>query len=444
MDTESKTTQSPFLSYYPNTRSNDLIVLHLKRDSQVPILLNTEDSDDEGYEEGRVINTRFGSFPQSTLLGLPWGSQILASTVDTGSRSSRRGGARKRKRDEISINAPAKDLESVKTATVAESGFSHLLPPTPENWTTSLPHRTQVVYSHDSSYILQRLRARPGSIIIEAGAGSGSFTHAAARAVHGPGGRVLSFEFHKQRFETLQKELRDHRLEEVVELRHADVCESGFDTGESKANAVFLDLPAPWLALKHLTRKGPLSAESAIRLCTFSPCIEQVQRTINEMQDLGWLDIETVEVAAKRIEVRRTRVGLQEEGLRGVNASAASVDEAICRLRDIERRNQQSDADDLLTKEQRLKIIKTAQSGRKLHMEGKITHRSEYELKTHTSYLVFAILPMEWTEEDEARAQASTIESHRKGKSKKQMKREHKMSQATKESETIGDSHDNT
>ena len=36
--------------------------------------------------------------------------------------------------------------------------------------------------------------------------------------------------------------------------------------------------------------------------------------------------------------------------------------------------------------------------------EGRLVHRTEPELKTHTSYLVFAVLPREWTGEDEERA----------------------------------------
>ena len=31
-------------------------------------------------------------------------------------------------------------------------------------------------------------------------------------------------------------------------------------------------------------------------------------------------------------------------------------------------------------------------------------HRTEPELKTHTSYLVFAVLPRPWTKEDEEKA----------------------------------------
>ena len=49
----------------------------------------------------------------------------------------------------------------------------HILQPTPESWTYSLDHRTQVVYTPDYSYVLQRMNVKPGDTLIEAGAGSG-------------------------------------------------------------------------------------------------------------------------------------------------------------------------------------------------------------------------------------------------------------------------------
>ena len=339
-----------------------------------------------------------------------------------------------------------------KAAVTASTGFVHLLPPTPEIWTSSLPHRTQVVYTPDYSYILHRLRARPGSVLIEAGSGSGSFTHAAARAVFngyfdnpsrgGKGrGKVWSYEFHEQRMQKLRQEITDHGLDGIVEITHKDVCQDGFsvdnDTVSSNlcANAIFLDLPAPWLALKHLTRSSMsgttpsqlddvntspsnsvLDPTSSVYLCTFSPCIEQVQRTISTLRKMGWLDIETVELSCKRLETRRERVGLQEEGLRGVNSSPATVDEAVERLRDFESRSRifhndeegspdSASATAQLSKQQRLSNIRDALEGRKLYKEGRLVHRAEQELKMHTSYLVFAILPREWSLEDELRAQ---------------------------------------
>lgn len=276
----SPTPPSTFLSPGPVTTTDSLAILHLRRDLLLPTTLSHHDPLNEGYSEGRVTNTRFGSFPHSTLIGLPWGSQVRASRVDTGSRG-RKGptnpnldpqpGGKKRKREAAGLNSPPAEghaddavedeATAVKEAVAAESGFVHVLPPTPESWTVAIPHRTQVVYTPDYSYILHRLRVRPGSVVVEAGAGSGSFTHAAARAVFNgydgrkrKRGRVLSYEFHEQRAEKLVTEIREHGLEEVVKLTYRDVCRQGFnlsqedmDDGEVPlVDAVFLDLPAPW------------------------------------------------------------------------------------------------------------------------------------------------------------------------------------------------------
>ncbi|WPH01560.1 Hypothetical protein R9X50_00440700 [Acrodontium crateriforme] len=463
MATETSTPQPSAFFHTPLTAAaENLAILHLKRDNLIPVKL--QEHADDGYAEGAVTNTRFGSFPHKTLMGLEWGSQVRASIVDTGTRG-RNGKAGKNKgpksvdvqANDISVKeeaclkrtsaeaqlngaeGPAKksrreakatngDAAGTKVPIQAGSGFIHLLQPTPEAWTYSLDHRTQVVYVPDSSYILQRLRVRPGQTLIEAGAGSGSFTHASARAVFSgyPGtssnsknkfGKICSFEYHAPRVETLRQELADHGLDGIVQLTHRDVCNEGFvlDTPDSpspNADAIFLDLPAPWLALKHLTRSGPnspLNPESPIQLCTFSPCIEQVIATVSAMRKLGWIDIEMVEIQNRRLDVRREQVGLKYEGLRGVNASAASVEEAIGRLREVEsklndfhaNKNAGSEQKKVESKQERLERIKKESMERQSFKEGNLVNRTEPEVKTHTSYLVFAILPREWTEEDE-------------------------------------------
>jgi len=308
----------------------------------------------------------------------------------------------------------------------------HLLPPTPESWTYSLDHRTQVVYTPDYSYILQRLRVKPGNTIIEAGAGSGSFTHAAARAVFNgyhdapassthTRGRVCSFEYHEPRVDTLRQEIHDHGLTNVVTLTHRDVYNDGFllsDQTSPNASAIFLDLPAPHLALKHLARENPntpLDPDSTAHICTFSPCIEQVTATVSAMRKAGWTEIQMVEVANRRIDVRRERVGLKEEGLRGVNSNAATVEESLSRLREVDAKlnefhatkpngDAKQQGKKIPSKAQRLEQIRREEKSRKLYREGRLVHRTEPEVKTHTSYLVFAVLPKAWTEEDERKA----------------------------------------
>jgi tRNA (adenine57-N1/adenine58-N1)-methyltransferase len=254
-----------------------------------------------------------------------------------------------------------------------------------------------------------------------------------------------------------------------------------------------MTINTPRLAVKHLTRRepipsnlqltensekssyiSPLDPSTATHLCTFSPCLEQVQKTVTTLRTLGWLEIEMVEIQQRRIEVRRDRVGLHEEGLRGVNASAATVEEAVKRLREVEmstrvfhenanangsgggnanaKSNEPRSEEALVneegkdemnidaptpprattatSKQQRLDNIKEALADRRIFKEGRLVHRSEPELKTHTSYLVFAILPQEWTEEDEEACRhrwppkAEVVKDP--SKSRRQMKREAK------------------
>ncbi|KAI1759840.1 tRNA methyltransferase complex GCD14 subunit [Hypoxylon sp. FL1150] len=446
---------SPFLDPGPRTRPNSLALAHLSRDCIQPVYLQDASGTVDGYAEGAVINTRFGSFPHSTLLNKPWGSQIRASVVDTGSRGRKRklnNGADGEASNNVA-KTPTSEVATPKDLKTAPSGFIHILPPTPELWTTSLPHRTQVVYTPDYSYILHRIRARPGMKIIEAGAGSGSFTHASARAIYNgtpknaqdARGKVFSFEFNEDRYQKMRKEIEDHRLEGIVEITHRDVYNDGFlVNGESpEAECVFLDLPAPWKALPHLSRrkptpselsscdldaldttdsewKSPLRADRTTYLCTFSPCIEQVTRTIDVMRRLGWMEIEMVEVAHRRIIVSRERIGLNlPPNERGMNQSAANVEEAIGKLKEIEGRfkkfhGKTEDTDVNMDEDDEAVDNKHANGDGntkvddpslvKPWMAGRLAHRTEPELKTHTSYLVFAVLPQEWTESQEMAA----------------------------------------
>ena len=162
-----------------------------------------------------------------------------------------------------------------------------------------------------------------------------------------------------------------------------------------------------------------LDQREAIQLCSFSPCIEQVQRTVIELRKLGWLEVEVVELQHRDFDVRRERQGLHEEGLRGVNASAANVHEAIVRQRQVEERlkafhsiTQESRKSDMEismndgdkwektiaslgpSKQERLNQNRFREANRKLYKDGRVSHKTDQELKTHTSYLTFAVLTL--------------------------------------------------
>ncbi|OAA47336.1 tRNA methyltransferase complex GCD14 subunit [Beauveria brongniartii RCEF 3172] len=436
---------SPFLEPGERTKPGSLAIVSLARDDFDAIRLEKSSGAVDGYAEGATLNTRFGSFPHSTLLDIPWGSQVRASAVDTGSRG------RKRRLETTDDDTPAASQDEsgkapAKKATVATSGFIYILRPSPELWTSSLPHRTQVVYTPDYSYILQRIRARPGTRIIEAGAGSGSFSHASARAVYNgyPAddsdikGKVFSFEFNEDRFHKMTEEIESHFLSDIVQIQHRDVYRDGFmvDGKSPNATAVFLDLPAPWKALQHLSRRSgssPLDPKQSVHICTFSPCIEQVSRTVTELRTLGWTDVDMVEISQRRLNVTRERVGVNMPNERGNSQTPADVLEAVTKLRKVNQQNKQFQKAQLAQNKKSAAAAAAAAAAEPMDidssaaaseavpasdelavdeyhdkpwMQGRLTHRSESDLKTHTSYLVFAVLPPEWSEEDEEKALA--------------------------------------
>ena len=56
-----------------------------------------------------------------------------------------------------------------KAYTTNGKSWVTILHPTPELWTITLPHRTQILYSTDISMITMNLELRPGSIVCESG-----------------------------------------------------------------------------------------------------------------------------------------------------------------------------------------------------------------------------------------------------------------------------------
>ena len=127
--------------------------------------------------------------------------------------------------------------------------------------------------------------------MVESGTGSGSLSTSIGKTV-APTGHLYTFEFNEERVGLAREEFLALGLQDSITVTHRDAIKDGFtlDTsvkGQSTdltglVDAVFLDLPNPWSAVAHaervLTHGG--------RLCNFSPCIEQVQRTCEVMEDL--------------------------------------------------------------------------------------------------------------------------------------------------------------
>uniref|UniRef100_A0A1Y1M862 tRNA (adenine(58)-N(1))-methyltransferase catalytic subunit TRMT61A n=1 Tax=Photinus pyralis TaxID=7054 RepID=A0A1Y1M862_PHOPY len=242
-------------------------------------------------------------------------------------------------------------------------GWGYVLQPTPELWTLTLPHRTQIIYTPDISMIILQLELAPGSTVIESGTGSGSLSHALIRSVK-PHGHVFTFDFHELRVQTAEEEFKEHGLSQWVTVQKRDVCSEGFGSELlHKADAVFLDLPHPWLAVPH---SKLAIKQTGGRICSFSPCIEQVQKTCISLSTLGFHEIQTMEVV-------QTQYSIQTRSIPILNLDFVRVKKS----EDSQEKNEKE-------------VVRTVTAVPPLTQPG------------HTGFLTFATLPPIWarTEDD--------------------------------------------
>lgn len=73
-------------------------------------------------------------------------------------------------------------------------------------------------------------------------------SHAILRTI-APDGHLFTFDFHEQRVAKAHAEFIAHGFQGLVTISHRDVCKDGFGIDDATVDAVFLDLPSPWLAI---------------------------------------------------------------------------------------------------------------------------------------------------------------------------------------------------
>lgn len=247
-----------FKCFKDKIEEGDTVMLYLGFENMHTIVINNKST----------FQTRYGALKHSDLIGVRYGSRVHC-----------------------------------------KKGYLYVLYPTPELWTINLPHRTQILYSTDISLITLQLELKPGSVVVESGTGSGSLSHAIIRTI-APTGHLHTFEFHDQRAEIARNEFVQHDVSDLVTVTHRDVCQDGFQL-DHIADAVFLDLPKPWEAIP--------SAKQAIklqggRLCSFSPCIEQVQKTCDTLTQHGFVELKTYECLLRNHDVRTINLPVADLG----------------------------------------------------------------------------------------------------------------------------------
>jgi tRNA (adenine57-N1/adenine58-N1)-methyltransferase len=148
-----------------------------------------------------------------------------------------------------------------------------------------------VLYPKDAGAILMWADIGPGTIVLEAGTGSGGLAMVLARAVL-PGGRVVSVERREDHAAVARKRIAGFfgDVPEHLDLRVGEVADVIADVGPDR---IVLDVPEPWrivdLAAEHLPGGG-------IFAC-YLPNITQVQEVGEALSATGsFMESSTFEV----------------------------------------------------------------------------------------------------------------------------------------------------
>ena len=210
------------------------------------------------------------------------------------------------------------------------SGFMYALRVDPHLFTISLVHMTQILYQADISMVLHLLDLKQGDLVFESGTGSCSLTFSLSKRVGNPG-KVYTFEFNEDRYKNSQKVIEQMGIHNV-KCHWQNVLENGFITNEflthcsedhqqklrtnseivpveelqgirflAIADAVFLDLPSP----ERVILQANKILKTGGRLCSFSPCIEQIQETAKILAKFGYLDMQTVEIIEREMNSKK-------------------------------------------------------------------------------------------------------------------------------------------
>ena len=348
-------------------KENDLVIVHVGFGDQKAVRVNasSSSSNKKKKKNAGVLHTSYGSFSHKR--------DILDRNVRFGEKAFCSG---------------------AKQAGQSKPPFVWCLSPTCELWTNVLAHRTQILYVYDISLVCAWLDLKPGKVVLESGTGSASLTHSLVRAVSNNScdnddrkGHVFTFEFNESRANAARDEIDENGLREFCTVTHRDIEMNGFPKNleiSKIADAVFLDLPGPYKCVessaKCLKKDGVL--------CSFSPCVEQVQRTCAEMQRFGFVDIKTVEMLGREFDVNERRFFTDIE-----EASTGKFSRVVSE-RDTKRVREE-------TKKAKKTLNNKGEEEESIDLVSlRVSAAPRFQGQTHTGYLTFARLaplPEGWT-----------------------------------------------
>jgi len=212
-------------------------------------------------EEGREFQTHKGTVKFDDVIGKPFGSVIFSQPYES-------------------------------------QGYKfYVLKPLPSDYVIYMSRKTQIIYPEDAGLILIYTGISPGSVVIEAGCGSGALTCILGNYVR-PDGHIFSYDIREKSLKKAKNNVLKAGLSDFVSIQYGDIVID--DLGHENVDSVVLDMPQPWMAIKQIKKYLKLSGT----LVSFSPAIEQVKKTTLALKENEFYEINTYELIKRKYQVK--------------------------------------------------------------------------------------------------------------------------------------------
>lgn len=195
----------------------------------------------------------------------------------------------------------------------------YLMRPSITDKIETMKRGAQIILPKDSSAIIMHADIKPGDSVLESGIGSGAMTAALANAV-GPSGKVVVYENREEFAKLAADNLGAMGLLSRVEIKIGDVTAG---ISEKGMDAAVLDIPNPWDAIGRVKE----CLKPCASLASYSPTVNQVERTVKELEKTCFIQIRTIELLEREIVVgeRGTRPSFDMLGHTGYITFARKV-----------------------------------------------------------------------------------------------------------------------